>query len=75
MKLDIEIDKRNKGKYFQKNKGIRSSKEIRELAIKDMAKETGQGEFYHIAYLSMENRILSTCDVIVEILTIDTCIL
>lgn len=75
MNLNIEIDKRNIGKYFHKMPGIKSNKIIKKLAIKDMAEETGEDKFYHKAYLSSESIVLSACDVIIEIIPINTCIL
>ena len=73
--LDIEIDRRNNGKFFNKNKGIRSNKEIRDIAIKDMSEETGEGKFFNRPYLGVESRVLSTCDVVLEVFSINTCIL
>jgi len=74
MNLDIEIDKRNSGCFFHKNKGIKSSKECRLQALKDISYECGDGKFYTRNYISAECQVLDTCKKILIIIPLDTTI-
>lgn len=72
MNLEVEIDKRNNGYYFQKNKNIRSSKEIKRIAIEDMKEITGENKFFKRNYLGIERIVLDNCKKIIKIISIDT---
>jgi len=74
MNLDIEIDKRNNGLYYHKNKGIKSTKECKLQALKDISMECGENKFFTRNYISNECQVLDTCKKILEIIQIDTTI-
>jgi len=74
MNLEIEIDKRNNGFHYHKNKGIKSSKECKLQALKDITLECGENKFYNKNYIYCESRVLDTCKKILIILPLDTTI-
>lgn len=72
MKLDIEIDSRNNGKFFHKNKGISGASKCKLLALRDITKECGINKFYTQNYLNKESAVLENCKKILIVLPIDT---
>lgn len=74
MNLEIEIDKRNTGKFYQKNKGVKSSFECRRQAILDITKDCGDGKFFSKNYISIESQVLDNCKKILIILELNTTI-
>jgi len=74
MNLEIEIDKRNKGGFFHKNKGIKSSSECKRQACLDISTECGEGRFFTQNYISRESKVLDNCKKILIVLELDTTI-
>lgn len=66
MDLRIKKDKRNTGKYFFRNGGIKSNAEIKSIASREISSECGKDKFFNKNYLVIESVVLSTCDNIVD---------
>ena len=58
--LEIKKDKRAKGKYFHRvPAGIKATKS-RQIAIKDISEECGEGNIYERNYLNCEKELLDS---------------
>lgn len=57
--LSVTIDKRAKGKYYHKMPhGLGGSKKVKQIALKDITEECGDGKFYSKNYISHEYLVL-----------------
>lgn len=74
MNLEIEIDKRNTGKFYQKNKGIKGSVQCKRQAMLDITKDCGEGKFFSQNYIGRESQVLDNCKKILIILELNTTI-
>lgn len=74
LNLKIEIDKRNNGAFFQKNKGIKGATSCKSQALLDITKDCGEGKFFTQNYLNKESRVLDCCKKILIVLELNTTI-
>lgn len=72
MNLEIEINERNNGKFFHKNKGIDGATKCKQIALKDITKDCGEGKFFTRNYINSECAVLDTCKNVLIIIPIDT---